>query len=200
MGVAQQGRIHPRARHHSRDVSLHPVPPWEHHPRTWGMMETLHVCPLHVQGGDGGVWAGMLRRRGQPQGGGRCPPRGSQCVHPACHSGHGSRLPGKVSALPTCPSWLWDTLTCTRVDVQGMALDPGNIQLGWAASQVRASWPQGKTAPLPTDLKRAWGQGELPQHRHRHLSQHVQPHCHPTCVPTSSPPVPPGALPLHSEN
>lgn len=134
--------------------------------------------------------------------GAHCPPWGLWCAH---HTGHGSLLPGKMPALPICSSWLWDTLTCTGAMVQGVALGPGNVQLGPAASpvlsQARTSWPHGKTALVPTALKQAWGQGDLLRSRRWHPSQHIQPHCYPSCVPTSRPLCPPsqpcGTLQLH---
>lgn len=161
-GWHREGGIHPHVQHHPRAGSLHPMPAQEitqdvgddadttypcpgqrglNAPQPWGEGQVAAVLGGHSVKGSTSAWGGT-----------HCPPWGSWC---ACPAGHRSHLPGKVSALCACPPWLWDLFTCTRDMVQRVALSPGNIQLGPALVQVRTSWPCGKTAPVPTDLKQA---------------------------------------------
>lgn len=76
-------------------------------------------------------------------------PWGSWC---ACPTDHSSHLPGKVSALPTCPCWLWDLFTCT-MDMSGP--EPWEHPAVTSSGQARCSWPCGKTPLVPTDLKQS---------------------------------------------
>ena len=122
------GDIHPHAQYPPRDGSLHPVPPWEHHPGTWGITETLPVSrrrvPYYSPACSPGVraQAAAMVVGCQPQ---HCPPQGSRCTCPALHAGHGP--------LPTwegvCPPHL-PQLALGHAhlhQVQGMALGLGTF-------------------------------------------------------------------------